>query len=193
MEDKKPKTRAILPLIGARAARGSVIVDPIYDADYFRIFYLPDSVRNPQSQAGYVVAAAPEMEYQYPDLVLFHPFLANKVVVDGREFLAVSDSNIVASVVDRELVPRYGTALVAPDWSEFDAKSPMGLLHLPPQTARNEIVPPTYGTVLKVGTGTIEVAEGDRVVIPKIGGVEIGWIDRNLYLIPQGLILATVG
>lgn len=191
--------REIVPLTKIRPSKNKVIVVPMYDAPTVRgLLELPDSAQNPDAQQGIVVSDGSD-RWAYPDHILFKTYLGHvnrPFRFEDSEYLSVPDHNIVAKVVDNCLVPRAGIVVVEPDWTEFDQPAyPGGIILLPPQTAREEsFTPPHFGTVLSVGNGCRELVTGDRVILPRPdserGQYEIGFIDRNLYLIPETEILA---
>lgn len=191
-------TRGISPRPELKPIKKAVIVEPLFDPVDQPMpgstLIIPASSQDIQSKQGYVVSAGPDADYAYPDHILFKPFMAEGFKIDGIRFLQVPDRHIAAKVVDGKLIPRRGDVLILPDFKEFDQK--YGSLYLPPQTARNVLVPPTFGVVVEVGEDTtLEI--GTRVLFPPKGGFEIPFFDDNRklmnhYLMPEDLVLGTV-
>lgn len=188
--------RTVLPLEGVRLPKSRILVLPLYDAPTVGgLLEIPDSAQNPQSQQGFVVASGPLATFVYPDLVLFRSWSDHPPVpirIGGIEFLSVANHNVVARAVGNELEPRVRHVAVRPDFTEFDAPTPSGLLYLPPHSARDDVRAPFFGTIIALGAGCREVQLHQRVVIPPRGGYEIGFISENLYLIPETELLAVM-
>lgn len=176
-----------------------VIVYPLFDADRVGVgerIWIPDVAKNPESQQGYVVAKGPESEFDLLDLVVYHPFSANEALgairFEGETYYRIWDHDILGKVVDRSLIPRAGDVLVLPGWDNVGERtSPSGIIAID-RTVYSAPEPPRFGTVLACGPGCTEVVVGDQIVIPEVGGEEIGWIDRVIYRIPERELLGKV-
>lgn len=193
------RTRGIEPLLQLKPRGASVIVAPMYDADKVKGIIIPDSAKNPWTQQGFVVAAGPRSVFRYPDHVFYQPYLegaSDFFWVGDFEYLAVQDARIVGQVLpdgDRwRIVPRRNQVVIRPDFdSAYEVRAAGGLILLDP-SVHGRMPAPRFGRVLWTGPDVGEVKLGDYVAIPPKGGIEIGFIDENLYVINQYDILAVM-
>lgn len=168
-----------------RALHDHLVVDPYYDADKIGSIYIPEAFKNPEPQQGFVLSAGADSKVNEGVMILFHPF--RSVPLQGTNLIALRDKDVVAYLVDGELVPLEYHLMILPDWSTKYAQK--GLIYLPP-TAQEDHSPVMIGTI---AIGTVgEFSPGTKVVIPPGKGSEIGFKDTVYYFIHQDEILAII-
>ena len=190
------KEVTVQPLTRYHPLSGTVIVRPLYDANRIGRIYLPDGSQGQQSQIGIVVASGPRSPFNYPASVIYQQWTGSPFRFDGIEYLAVEDRYIIGYNTGTTFHPRKHWVLVEPDWhsaqSTHDILQKSGLFYpdsgvfTPPQ-------PPFKGKVIGLGYDVVEVDLDDVVLFPSEGGIELAWIDRNLYLFHEEQLLAKLG
>ena len=190
------KTKTIAP-IGLRPLGSMLVVYPLWDADKVGIgerIWIPDDAKNPSSQQGYVVAKGPDSGFELMDLIVYHPNSATDndgtITFRGEQYLRIWDHHVVGKIHERDFLPRSGYVVIEPEWDNLgETIRPSGIVLIDP-TVHNAAEPPRFGKVTRCGDSCGVLSIGDSIVIPPIGGLEIGWIDRVIYAIPERDILA---
>lgn len=196
-------------MVTFKPLQDSVIVEPYYDADLVGsghnkgapTLVLPDSAKNPMAQQGSVVAVGKkQMDIRVGDYILFHPFVARPLRLEGKEYLHVEHRHIAAwlSPSDGECFPLPEDVLLRPHFKARGAHKAgnEGLIY----AYTTEPDPPTTGVILRVGNRVRTLKVGNVVVIPYSTrgegyqpiGHEIGIINQVLYTIPERDIPAIV-
>jgi co-chaperonin GroES (HSP10) len=168
-----------------KALGDRVVVEPYFDSDKIGSIYIPEYFKNPEPQQGVVVSAGPLSPFVDGTYVFFHPFRSQPL--GDTKLIGLHDKDIVATLVDEELVPLEDHVMVLPDWESKTKHK--GIIFLPP-TVTIDNSPVIRGTVVRSNSKLLEA--GTMVVIPPGKGSEIGYIDTVYYLIHQDEILATI-
>ena len=170
---------------------GYVLVQTLYDSVKIGSIYLPDSYVNPQPQQGIVLRVGSHVPLNKGDHVLMRQFSGiPKGRLDSEHRIVDYNQEIVATAVDRKLVPKANEVVILPDFAtKYQQKS--DLVYLPP-TVLEDGEPVTNGTIVRVGSACRSVREGQYVVIPPNLGIEVGFIDTVYYILAEKDLLATI-
>lgn len=164
----------------------SIIVDPYYGNDEkVGSLYLPNANTNPMSQVGKVMEVGPQQtEIRRGDVVAYRPFCGHTFRLRDYEYLVYKNYDVVGFVTgDGQLWPRKDSVLVLPHWSPREEHLPSGIIRLNRLDDRPD--PPVWGTVLKVGEDVKFVKPREKIIIPSVGGFEMGFIDTVYYLVRE--------
>jgi co-chaperonin GroES (HSP10) len=169
---------------------GNVLVDPWYEHGDNKIgsLYLPGGSTNPMSQLGRVVKVPRDQdEVQIGDIILYHPFHCRPYRVADHEYMFVPDREFCGFVTaEGNPYPRDNDLLIAPQWPAREEEYKIGdatMVRLHRWAERPE--PPTYALIARRGRKMMDrYRTGDRILLPKEGGWEIGLKDRVYYFIP---------
>lgn len=170
-----------------------IFVEPIGDSEKYpgSSLYIPASWANPEIQQGIVVASGPDTEVQPGQHLLFHPFRASRIRVDGRELFHVHQVDCACTVDgDGQLVPFSREVVVDPDFAGRVRDASVGIII--PASGQSDLGPVLRGTILRVGREVHLVSPGDYIVMEPRVGHEVGYIDQNYYILPEDSILARV-
>lgn len=173
-----------------------IVVEPHYDSDKLGSLYIPDSYQNPEPQQGRVIACGPDVDWSEGDLLAYHPFTA--IPVPGEKTLHyIRNRDVVCSIEDGIPMPKYGEAMIRPDWDSKYKANVGGLIHIPIEVSNAAHDPVKFGTILLIYYSKEQreqtgLRRDDYVVIPPQKGSEIGTKDGVFYFIPIDEILAKV-
>ncbi len=167
-----------------------ILVKATYDTDkiYSSGLIIPDFYKNPLPQQGIVEAVGPKQDViKVGDHLLFHPWAPHERVgvmhMDGEHWVFVSIQDVAAIARDMELYPLPNDVLILPAFRAVRPSKP-GLIYISGELAGTER-PQAEGLVVRVGRDVTLVAPGEDVLLPEVGGNEIGFIDKVWYTIKE--------
>lgn len=171
-----------------------LLVEPRFDPNRIGLIYLPDYTIDTEPQQGYVRGAGRYTSFRVGSYVLYHRFRSTVFWVGRSPRLILHDVDIVAEANPDTgvLTLRAHDVMVNPDWhSKYNPHKWSPVIEIS-QVELEDDSPVLEGTVEQIGNAVSTVLVGQRIVLPPYVGAEVGLITRNIYIIPEKEILATL-